>query len=94
MSSHKDHQMKKFIISTRKKITAGLTNAPVFAMQKKRKRIYNQKGKRHWRNIDLGLMFKKKNKHSERADGFKGTKRNVGKSDPNTHRMHKKKKDQ
>ncbi len=91
MSSHKDHKMKKFIISTRKKITSGLTNAPVFAMQKKRKRIYNVKGKRHWRNIDLGKLFTKSNRQKDRLDGFKGTKRNVSKSDPNTHRMHKKK---
>lgn len=89
MSSHKTKEMKKFIISTRKKITPGLTNAPVFAMQKKRKRIYNTKGKRHWRSIDLGKMHKKATQQIGR--NIRGTKRNVGKSNPNTHRMHKKK---
>jgi hypothetical protein len=91
MSSNKTKEFKKFAISTRKKITPGITNAPVFAMQKKRKRIYNTKGKRHWRGIDLGKMFTKKNRRADRGKGFKGTKRNVGKSNPNTHRMHKKK---
>ncbi len=90
MTSHKDRAMKKFIISTRKKITAGLTNAPVFAMQKKRKRIYNQKGKRHWRSIDLGKMFTKQTTKQTRGKGFKGTKRNNGKGNRNQHRMHKK----
>jgi ribosomal protein L39E len=93
MTSHKDQKMKKFIISTRKKITTGLTNAPVFAMQKKRKRIYNQKGKRHWRSIDLGKMFTKSNRHLVQGKGFKKTKRNNGKGNRNTHRMHKKMKD-
>ncbi len=89
MSTHKDKEFKQFVISTRKRITPGLTNAPVFAMQKKRKRIYNVKGKRHWRGIDLGKMFKKKNKNKHR--NIRGTKRNVGKHNPNQHRMHKKK---
>ena len=89
MSSHKNREFKKFVISTRKKITPGLTNAPVFAMQKKRKRIYNTKGKRHWRGIELGKMFKKQKSRRDRT--IRGTKRNVGKNNPNTHRMHKKK---
>jgi hypothetical protein len=90
MSTHKDPEFKKFIISTRKSITPGLTNAPVFAMQKKRKRIYNVKGKRHWRGISLGKMYKKANIHKNRKRGYMGTKRNAGKGNPNTHRMHKK----
>src|ERR1700752_3752131 len=90
MSSHKDPKMKQFIISTRKSITPGLTNAPVFAMQKKRMRIYNTKGKRHWRSIDLGKMFKKKNIESNRVRGFMKTKRKAGKGNPTQHRMHKK----
>lgn len=89
MSSHKTKEFKKFVISTRKRITPGLTNAPVFAMQKKRKRIYNTKGKRHWRGIDLGKMYTKAKVMPLR--NIKGTKRNVGKKNPNTHRMHKKK---
>ncbi len=91
MGTHKDHEFKKFIISTRRSITPGLTNAPVFAMQKKRKRIYNTKGKRHWRSISLGEMFKTKNLHLNRKRGYMGTKRNKGKGNPSQHRMHKKK---
>ncbi|MDP2665954.1 MAG: hypothetical protein Q8P05_00410 [Candidatus Diapherotrites archaeon] len=91
MSSHKDREMKKHIIVTRQRITSGLTNAPVFAMQKKRARIYNTKAKRHWRSIDLGKMFKKKMKEHNRKKGYKATKRNAGKHQTNTHRMHKKK---
>lgn len=91
MSTHKDPEFKKFVISTRKKVTPGLTNAPVFAMQKKRKRIYNLKGKRHWRGVELGKMFKKKKMKNNRPNWFKGTKRNAGTFKRNTHRMHKKK---
>lgn len=92
MSTHKDQKMKKHIIATRKRITPGLTNAPVFAMQKKRARIYNKKAKRHWRAIDMGALHRKKTKESNRPKGFKKTKRNTGKAKPNVHRMHKKKK--
>ncbi len=90
MSTHKDRKFKKFAITTRKRITPGITNAPTFAMQKKRARIYNVKGKRHWRSVNLGKLFKKKVR-KETPSKVKGTKRNVGKHDPNTHRMHKKK---
>ncbi|MFH0969938.1 MAG: hypothetical protein V1776_00540 [Candidatus Diapherotrites archaeon] len=90
MSSNKTKEFKKFVISTRRKITPGITNAPVFAMQKKRKRIYNTKGKRHWRSIELGSMYKKKNRKAV-PKRVRGTKRNVGRNNPNTHRMHKKK---
>lgn len=91
MSSHKKKEMKDFIISTRKRITPGITNAPTFAMQKKRKRIYNTKGKRHWRGVDMGKMFTKATKEQNRVRGFMKTKRNAGQSKPTTHRMHKKK---
>lgn len=90
MSTHKDPEFKKFIISTRKSITSGLTNAPTFAMQKKRKRIYNTKGKRHWRSISLGEMFKTKNLEFNRKKGFMKVKRKKGKGNPSQHRMHKK----
>ena len=92
MSSHKDPAFKKFQISTRKRITSGAVNAPTFSMQRKRKRIYNTKGKRHWRNIDLGALFTKSRKHLTRKRGYKGTKRNAGKGNRNQHRMHKMKK--
>jgi ribosomal protein L39E len=91
MSSNKTKEFKQFLISTRKRVTSGLTNAPVFAMQKKRSRIYNTKGRRNWRQIDMMDMFKKSTKKTKRNKGFKGTKRNAGKINPNTHRKHKKK---
>ena len=91
MSSHKTKEFKKFAIKTRKRITPGITSGPVFAMQKRRKRHYNLKGKRHWRRVDMGKMLKKRTMKDNRPGWFKGTKRNVGKGNPNQHRMHKKK---
>ncbi|MEK6957928.1 MAG: hypothetical protein AABW99_03050 [archaeon] len=56
----KTQEEKEFLISARKKIGPGLTNAPVWILQKAGKRIWNKKSKRHWRQTDLGTMFKKK----------------------------------
>ncbi|MBI2597697.1 MAG: hypothetical protein HYW50_00705 [Candidatus Diapherotrites archaeon] len=60
MSKNKSSEEKDFLISKRKSIGAGLTNAPVWAMQKAAKRIWNKRAKRHWRQTDFGNLFKKK----------------------------------
>ncbi|MBN2127680.1 MAG: hypothetical protein JW703_04835 [Candidatus Diapherotrites archaeon] len=60
MSSNKSQEKKEFLISTRKKIAPGVTNAPFWVMQKKGGRIWNARAKRHWRSTDLGTLFKKK----------------------------------
>lgn len=60
MSAKKEKEFKEFLISSRKKIGPGLTNAPVWVLQKAGKRIWNKKQKRHWRKADLGKMFKRK----------------------------------
>lgn len=58
MSSNKDQELKKYLISARKKIGPGLTNAPVWVMQKAGKRIWNPKAHRNWRETSLGAKFR------------------------------------
>ncbi len=60
MARHKEKAKKDFFISERKKIGPGLTNAPVWIVQKKGERIWNTKQKRQWKNVDLGKLYKKK----------------------------------
>ncbi|HZX34146.1 MAG TPA: hypothetical protein VFF09_02080 [archaeon] len=60
MSRNKDSDKKEFLISARKKIGPGVTNAPVWILQKAGKRIWNKKGKRHWRSTELGKLYRKK----------------------------------
>jgi len=57
MARHKDKDFKDFMISERKKTGSGLTNAPVWIMQKAGKRIWNTKQKRTWKNIDMKMKY-------------------------------------
>ncbi len=66
MAKNKDQEFKDFLISTRKKIRPGLTNAPVWVLQKAGKRIWNPKSKRTWKQVGLGNLFRKR-KHREKA---------------------------
>ncbi|MBU1120257.1 hypothetical protein KJ660_00080 [Candidatus Micrarchaeota archaeon] len=59
MARVKEEEKKEFFISQRKKIGRGITNAPVWIIQKKGERIWNKKQKRNWKQIDLGKMYKK-----------------------------------
>ena len=54
MARNKDEEFKDFLIAGRKKIRPGMTNAPVWVLQKAGKRIWNPKSKRTWKNVDLG----------------------------------------
>lgn len=73
MSSNKTAEKKEFLSAARKKIGPGMTNAPVWAMQKKGKRIWNKRQKRHWRQTHLGLLFKR----SQRDQGKDEKTKNV-----------------
>lgn len=66
MAKNKDAEFKEFLISSRKKIRPGLTNAPVWVLQKAGKRIWNPKSKRTWKDVDLGKLYRKR-KHREKA---------------------------
>ena len=66
VAKNKDSELKQFLVSSRKKIRPGLTNAPVWVLQKAGKRIWNPKSKRTWKNVDLGKLYRKR-KHRERA---------------------------
>ena len=63
MSSRKEQELKQFLISERKKIGPGLTNAPVWVLQKAGKRIWNPKAHRHWKEVGLGDEFRKRKKN-------------------------------
>jgi hypothetical protein len=70
MSSNKEQDFKDFQISERKKIGSGLTNAPVWLMQKAGERLWNPRQKRTWKDIDLGMRFAE----HKRKQGKKTTK--------------------
>lgn len=77
----KDSELKDFLIAQRKKIGTGLTNAPVWIMQKAGRRIYNKKAKKHWRETDLGKLFTKKQRKQGKLEkkAKKGWKKKRGK---------------
>jgi len=62
MARYKEKEKKDFLISARKKIGPGISNAPVWIVQKKGERVWNTKQKRHWKNVDLGKLYKKSKK--------------------------------
>jgi ribosomal protein L39E len=65
MSSNKDEELKQFLISARKKIGPGLTNAPVWVLQKAGRRIWNPKQHRNWRETSLGKEFRKRKERQQ-----------------------------
>jgi len=71
MARHKEKEFKDFMISERKKIGSGLTNAPVWLMQKAGKRIWSTKQKRTWKNIDMKKRYTAA-KHKQIAKTRKG----------------------
>ena len=60
MAVNKSQQLKDFLISIRKKVSPSVMSAPVWIMQKAKKRIYNAHRKRHWRRTDFGKEFRKR----------------------------------
>lgn len=66
MAKNKDEEFKEFLISSRKKIGPGLTNAPVWVLQKAGKRTWNPKSNRSWKEVGLGIKYRKR-KHMEKA---------------------------
>lgn len=62
MAKHKSGEKKEFLIAVRKRTGASITNAPVWIMQKAKKRIYNTKGNRHWRRTNFGTQFERTQK--------------------------------
>jgi ribosomal protein L39E len=59
MASNKTQDLKDFLRAQREKVGTGFTGAPVWVMQKAGKRIWNKKGKRHWRRTDFGHEYLK-----------------------------------
>jgi len=66
MTSQKSGQFKKFMISFRKSTGAGLTNAPIWVIQKSGKRMYNRKQRRTWKDVGMMELFKKATKKSKK----------------------------
>jgi len=67
MTSNKSSEKKEFFISIRKKVGPGLTNAPVWVLQKAGKRIWNPKRKRTWGEADFGKQFETLKKAEKKA---------------------------
>jgi hypothetical protein len=67
MGKNKEKEFKEFMVSQRKSIGPGFTNAPVWEIQKKGERIWNRKQKRTWKNIDIGKKYKKKKLKEKKA---------------------------
>ena len=72
MARHKDEDFKDFIISERKKIGSGLTNAPVWLMQKAGKRLWATKQKRTWKVIDMKMKFNEAQQKQQRKKNKSG----------------------
>ncbi len=63
MARNKEKALKDFLISIRKRVSPGVTSAPVWVLQKAGKRIWNKSAKRHWRRTEFGLKFRKMKKN-------------------------------
>ena len=59
MGSNKEKGLKDFLIAVRKKSSSGVSNAPIWVVQKKGERVWNPKAKRHWRSTTLGEDYEK-----------------------------------
>jgi hypothetical protein len=73
MAKHKEKEFKEFQISERKKIGSGLTNAPVWVMQKAGKRIWNARQKRTLKKIDIKERYEKHEKKQAKVKIKKGS---------------------
>ncbi len=67
----KDAELKDFLIAQRRKIGTGMSNAPVWVMQKAGKRIYNKRAKKHWRETSLGAAFRKAQRKQGKVKGHR-----------------------
>jgi len=74
MARNKEKEKKDFFISERKKIGKGVTNVAVWVIQKAKRRIWNPKQKRSWKQVDLGREYKKR-KTREKNNAKKSRKR-------------------
>jgi hypothetical protein len=77
VTRNREKEFKEFMISSRKSIGAGYTNAPVWILRKAGKRIWNPKQKRHWKNVDMGDLYRnrqKKKKSAKRRQDTRKTK--------------------
>lgn len=66
MAGNKKKELKEFLIAARKKVGQSITKAPFWAVRKKGKRIFEKKQKRHWKNTELGIEFKRTEKKQEK----------------------------
>lgn len=57
MGSRKEKGLKDYLIAVRKKSSSGISNAPIWVVQKKGERVWNPKAKRHWRSTNLGKDY-------------------------------------
>ncbi|MFA5357451.1 MAG: hypothetical protein WC308_00830 [archaeon] len=92
MGANKEKEFKDFQISERKKIGSGLTNAPVWIMQKAGKRIWNARQKRTWKDIEMKLRYVKHNDKQARITTKSGDHKKREGSNKKNLKKHKKNK--
>jgi len=78
MARNKEQGLKDFLITKRKQIKASVSSSPVWVIQKAGKRFWNKKGKRTWKDIELGHLYRKKVHKAKRIikSGKKPSKKN------------------
>ena len=67
MGSLKEKKLKDYLIAIRKKSSSGISNAPVWVVQRKGERVWNPKSRRHWRSTTLGKDFRKREKKDKKT---------------------------
>ncbi|MCR4368882.1 MAG: hypothetical protein NUV67_03175 [archaeon] len=87
----KSQEEKEFLISTRKSMGPGLTNAPAWIMQKAGKRIWNKKAQRHWRDTNLMIEYRKKQAEQGKVKDKKPVKKGKHKKSASLRRAKQKK---
>ncbi len=58
MAKNKDPELKEYLASARRKTGPGYTNAPLWAMRKAGKRLWNKKQKRTWKQTNMGADYR------------------------------------
>ncbi len=68
MAKNKEEEKKDFMISVREKIGPSISTAPVWLYQKANERLWNKRQKRHWRDTDLGGLYRKHRKKQKTGE--------------------------
>ncbi|MBU0636422.1 hypothetical protein KKE06_05335 [Candidatus Micrarchaeota archaeon] len=67
MAKRKDQELKDFLISARKRKSPKLTDAPIWAIQRAGKRMFNQTRQRNWRETHLARPYHNQQKKKKKC---------------------------